>query len=144
MKLYLVREAETTKVHGIFWASNPAGLWDAVDEMADPAEFEWTQVTMPSGVWRDETLNEALAIPDRGDFPETDEGEEAFDEAFDRALEFGFISWGDHLRAMIIRQDEHVWTRFDYADEGVGVVARIFEEVHGQGKAKAPRPRPKP
>lgn len=129
MNLYLVREAGTTKVHGIFWADNAAALWDAVDEMADPAFFEWTEIEQASGVWRDEALEEARPIPDRGAFPESAEGEETFDTALNKALAFGFSTFGDRFWQAVVYQEEREWTRFDYADQGVGVIARTFEEA---------------
>lgn len=63
MKVYLVREAETTAVHGIFWAKSLADLWDAVDEMGDPSDFEWAKIWGASGVWRSGALSPKLSLP---------------------------------------------------------------------------------
>lgn len=117
MKLFLVREAGTTKVQGLFWAHTPAGLRHAVEEMADPDRFEWAEVTRLGGVWREEALGEALAIPDCRDFPYSKAGEAAFGEAFDRAFDFGFSGFGERLLEMIACQQTHAWTRFDGAGQ---------------------------
>jgi hypothetical protein len=132
MKLYLVREFGTTKIHGIFWAETPAALWDAVDEMADPVFFEWAEIVSPGGVWRDESLSEVEGVPERDKFPDGDAGEQAFDKAYCKVLSFGFTRWGDHMFGMMDDQDEWVWERFDAADEGVGMVARAIRRARAR------------
>lgn len=132
MRLYLVREAGTTKVHGIFWAETPTALWDAVDEMADPVKFEWAEVISFGGAWREESLSEIEGIPDRESFPPGEEGEKGFDEAYSKALSFGFSCWGENLLEMMTEQDEHHWERFDAADEGVGMIARAQQRARAR------------
>ena len=117
MKLFLVREAGTTKVQGLFWAHTPAGLRHAVEEMADPDRFEWAEIRRLGGVWRVNRA-EALEVPDCHDFPFSQQGEAAFSEAFDRAFDFGFGDFGERLLEMIASQDSHAWTRFDGAGQG--------------------------
>lgn len=56
----------------------------------------------------------------------------AYHEACDKALAFGFSEPGDNLWQMMAYPEEYEWTRFDYAHEGVGVVVRIFDQVHGR------------
>lgn len=131
MQLFLVREAGTTKVHGIFWAETPAALWDAVDEMADPSRFEWAEIADFGGVWREEELDEALPVPDRADFPPGDDGDGAFGDAYSKALSFGVSGWGENLLQMISNQGEHEWTRFDFADKGDGMIARVWAKRPG-------------
>lgn len=114
MRLFLVREAGTTKVHGIFWAQTPAGLRHAVEEMAAPDRFEWAEVTRLGGVWRMDPW-EAREVPDPRDFPVSSAGERAFGRAFDRAFDFGFDGFGERLVEMVADQGAHSWTRFDRA-----------------------------
>ncbi len=118
MKLYLVREAGTTKVQGLFWAHTPAGLRRAVEEMADPAAFEWSEVTRLGGVWR--MHHEALEVPDPRDFPMSKRGEKAFGQAFDKAFDFGFNGFGERLVEMMANQGAHGWTRFDGVGQELG------------------------
>jgi hypothetical protein len=130
MKLYLVREAGTTKVQGVFWAHTPAGLEHAVEEMADPALFEWAQITSLGGVWRAQERDVGLAIPDCRDFPLSRRGEAAFGQAFDRALDFGFSNFSERLIEMLANQDSHHWTRFDGASgrqDAIGQGGRTSE-----------------
>ena len=65
MHLYLVREAGTTTLHGIFWAETAATLWDAV---VDPFRFDLAEITDPSGIWRKDALDEVAGIPQRSSF----------------------------------------------------------------------------
>lgn len=114
MRLFLVREAATTKVHGIFWAHTPAGLRHAVEEMADPGRFEWAEIAKLGGIWRADG-DKALDVPDPRDFPLSRTGEKAFGKAFDRAFDFGFDGFGERLVEMIADQASHRWTGFDEA-----------------------------
>jgi hypothetical protein len=128
MKLFLVRQAGTTKVQGLFWAHTPAGLRHAVEEMAKPDRFEWAEITRLGGVWRSGDPREALDVPDCRDFPLSRAGEAAFGEAFDRAFDFGFADFGERLLEMIASQDAHRWTRFDAEQEDAPAVPALQEQ----------------
>ena len=127
MRLYLVREAGATKVHGIFWAQTSTGLRRAVGEMADPVHFEWAEITSFGGVWRGEELGEVLGVPDSRDFPLSEQGEAAFNDAFDRAFDFAFSGFGERLVEMIANQGAYEWTRFGAAEKGAGTGARVVQ-----------------
>ena len=110
MNIYLVREAGTTKIHGVFWANNPAELWEAVDEMSDPSAFEFAKIREPGGIWHEMPMLEVL--------PSTQSGE-------DGHILHPLTLPGEHLCYQIFSQSKHKWTRFDYADEGVGILAQL-------------------
>jgi hypothetical protein len=67
MNVYIIREAKTTKVHGIFWANNLEELSVAVDEMGDVTIFEWCKINQPGGMWHDLMLSETKASAQSSD-----------------------------------------------------------------------------
>lgn len=42
--VYLVRHVETKDVQGLFWASNLDMLWDYMDSIGDPVDFEFADL----------------------------------------------------------------------------------------------------
>lgn len=125
MNLYLVRFREGRKIQGVFWAQSKAALWDAVDEMADPALFEMAKITKPGGVYHDVPLDEQPPYPSRSDFPPGQAGDDAYCDQSDKAWPPAFNQCGEFLMHMIDGQDDLRWTPFDHFDEGVGMLARI-------------------
>ena len=115
MNLYLIRKQGSLQIHGIFWANNHGDLWDAVDEMADPVEFEWSKITKPGGIWHDVPFKDCKSAKQMSE----DEYE------YDDFAHHPFDHRGEHLDEMISRQGEYKWTRFDAFDEGHGLLARI-------------------
>ncbi|WP_434612153.1 hypothetical protein [Tabrizicola sp. M-4] len=115
MNLYLVRKHGSFQIHGIFWANNHADLWDAVDEMADPVEFEWSKITKPGGIWHDVPFEHCKDTAQWG---------EGHNPSDDFCLH-GLCRPGEYLTGMVSNQDQHEWTRFDAFDEGHGLLARI-------------------
>lgn len=115
MKIYLIREAGTTKIHGIFWAKNPADLWDAVDYMSDPPVFEHAEIRSAGGIWHDFACDETKA---------TDQSDDSEDDFVFHPMS----QTSDAVFEVALGQTTHQWVRFDYTDEGVGLLARIFRE----------------
>ncbi len=108
IKLYLVREVDTTGVHGVLWGKTPADLWDAVDETADPSAFEWAEIRSVSGIWRDGNRDPPVSFATPGEFPDLLEGEIASDQQWERAIDFGLSCFSDNLGRMIGHQEEYV------------------------------------
>lgn len=123
MKIYAVREAGTYKFHGIFWAKSAADLWDAVDEMGDPAFFEYAKIRRPGGLWHGKSNDETTATGQIGDI------DDESDSHFMHPLEH----MGELLGEMLFTMDRHIWTPFDTANEGVGLVARAMKEARKKG-----------
>lgn len=125
MKIYLVREADTTKLHGIFWAKNPTRLWDAVDEMSDPSHYEFAEILRPGGIWHELSNDETLPAL-QWDSATEDEQEEC-DFSGMHPLNITSEDFGN----MFAWQDEHEWKRFDAANEGVGLISRLMKRKKG-------------
>jgi hypothetical protein len=103
MKIYLVREAGTTKIHGVFWANCIDRLWDAVEEMGDPSLFEYSRVKGGGGVWTSLNLSSTPEIPQfwgNDDF----RGDEDFEPCFNMH--------GDALFLAMHNQILMEWKRF--------------------------------
>ncbi len=69
--------------------------------MGDPVYSEYDEITSIGGVWREGSLEEAKLIPDRNDFSEGEDGEQAFDSAFAEAVNFSFNGRGGNLSEML-------------------------------------------
>lgn len=104
MKVYLVREAGTTKVHGIFWADSIHDLFWAVDEMADPCVFEYAKLNRPSGIWTPKPMDEVEASSQFKDTPDDEDFEGFGLESFDQE--------GDHLMDAVFDQGQLRWRTF--------------------------------
>lgn len=96
MKVYVVRRVGTTEIHGIFWAKNRTQLLDAIDEMADPSEFEVSEVTRPSGIWAKGEVKPILQAGCQGPEREAD--------TISPMTEIG-----DYLHTQVYYQDELNW-----------------------------------
>ena len=115
MKVYLVRRIEDKGVLGVFWGS-PEAVWDCVDELGDPPFFEAAELTFGAiyidtptePVWQQYSDMEEEG-PDYG--PE----------------DFAGYTPNETFFSAIRDQASLKWKRLDYADEGVGLLRRIFD-----------------
>ena len=115
MSVYLVRRIETKGVLGIFWGS-PADVWDAVDELGDPSAYEAARLRPGAIYARDEepVWDQWHDVPPDADMtPET----------------FAAYSSSEGLWNQITDQKELRWKPLDPADKGVGILARLQDEV---------------
>lgn len=107
MTVLVVRMVDTHELVGFFWGSKEM-VWDCVDALTDPVFCEYA--TLPQGGL--EAPGKAQAIPTKFDQYEGYEFKLVPSESIDEALD-------SSLR----------WRRFDAADVGVGLVARISRHV---------------
>jgi hypothetical protein len=112
--IYLVRHCEEKAIDGLVWAKNESDLWDVVDEAFDPAGYEYAEVTGCGGLLVTDGLG-PIAVQ-RGDVDED-------------TADFPMAGFSPHgmLEDDLYDQARLEWKPFCGADEGVGMVARIFE-----------------
>jgi hypothetical protein len=110
MITYLIRDTNTTKIQGIFWAENATELAWAVDEMGDPSCFEYSSLKKPSGLWSSDQFD-ALEPPQFDDFDddEDDECGKAI-EAYSKKFVMG--TFGESLVNAFHDQTTLKWKRF--------------------------------
>ena len=121
VKVFLVREAESYVLAGIFWARDPATLWDLVDEMGGPAFFEYAELG-PGGLFTYEPIGTRPPVPQRGD--ELDDESAAGQAALTAGLSLANFEFAESTLNDVTEMDALRWRRFDPADEGVGAAAR--------------------
>lgn len=117
MQIYLVRRIEDHGILGIFWGSK-ADVWDCVDEVADPADYEYAAIRRPGGLYHGGE-KEPQAVQFAMDY----EGENAPDFTFE-----GYEP-SELLSDAVYNQASLRWYPFDGACEGVGIIARAVERV---------------
>lgn len=106
MGAYLVRGRKSKGMLGLFVAETMAGLWDAVDEHADPHDYEFREVRFGSMMFKDAD-------------------EPVFTIKED-------INWEPAAPSYELWQqlkERTGWRRFDHANRGVGLIARVFRAV---------------
>ncbi len=116
--MFLVRERDSKRYLGIFTAPDTASLWDMVDAHDDPCDYEWAEIFRGGFIFRHPRplLNDMVGEDDEfndewdGPFPDAKLNT---DEWMDSELYFGDLKW----------------VRFDFADVGDGVFARIIETL---------------
>jgi hypothetical protein len=121
MKIYLVRRHNSAEIHGIFWAKNMYALWDTVDEMGDPVEFEWAEIKTHGGIWHDVPFEKSKDTPQ---FMRDDENSDP-DFFFHDMTEAS-----ETLLEMMGGQLSYKWTRFSAIDGPHGYIGRL-KAVHG-------------
>jgi len=118
MKAYLVRERGKKILHGIFWAQNLGALWDTVDEMGDPSDFEYRQPLGSGGMWHNIPIGE-IETESWADEIEGCEEEKPASVSLDTMSEL-----------MCETMDtEDGWKRFDFTNVGHGMLARIRRDI---------------
>lgn len=139
MSGYLVRHRERKTLLGLFVASDLDWLWDLVDEICDPFDYEWSRIA-----------NASLACHGPNEFA-TEDHYPAFEPADDdsdpdpepRALHPDFPQPnGPDMRVMFseyidLKWGKRRWTPFDSAIEGHGVIARIARRVDEEAAENA-------
>lgn len=104
-----VRHIETKCYAGIFWADTHADLWWLVDQLGDPADYEWCRAKH-GGV---EVAEEMTTTSFEWSGDEEDDGAfRAFKVCFDE------YSSNDFRKAK--------WKPFDLATEGNGGIAQLM------------------
>lgn len=113
MKVYLVRRVEDKGILGVFWGS-PACVWDCIDEIADPSDYE-------------------AAVLERGAIYACDKepvwSQWENEDSDLQPEDFSGYTPSEGLGIAIRDQESLRWKRLDYADEGVGLIARIRERL---------------
>lgn len=117
MDVYLVRRVDTKKIEGIFWGSK-AQVWDAVDEECDPVFFEYARLKPGGGIRH---RGEGIDVT-QWDGPELDDDETP-------PADFSGFTTTDTLDDALYFQSRLRWKRFDAADTGVGLIARVIRHV---------------
>lgn len=107
---YLVRDVEEKKIQGIVWGSLDE-IWDTVDEWGDPALFEFAR--LPSGGLMDP--RPIVEIPNSA---KSNVDEVGFDFA-------QFVCSGK-IDIALDEPDRLRWRRFDCANVGHGMIARLL------------------
>ncbi len=121
MPAYMVRNADTKTICALIVAQSIAELWDTVDEVADPADFEYRRVSRGGIICTGEQeFATSKTYPLDGE-----------DEGAPHTVETGFFSpEGVALTEMAdIEATKGRWTRFDFADEGDGMIARLSRDA---------------
>jgi hypothetical protein len=116
MKVCLVRNVETKKLLGVYWG-DPASIWDAVDECTDPSDYEYANLKHGGLYWGDEE-------PEALQYGAMDDDSPHFS--------WDGLQSTEALCDAIHDQSRLRWRRFDYADQGVGLVARIVRQVDAE------------
>ncbi|AJY46512.1 hypothetical protein [Martelella endophytica] len=126
MNVYLVRSADTKQLHGIVWG-NLDQIWDVVDEVAEPSDFEFAKLS-PGGLFSEVGIEPRVsddthspdepALPNGGYLPPDLDPSE---------VTFYALTEPDCLR----------WRRFDDTLAKHGLVSRIFAAVDGQNGGDA-------
>ena len=106
MNVYLVRFAGTTKISGIFWASNIHDLFWTVDEMGDPGAFEFTKLTMSGGIWNEENEEQAIAAVQLDDPSWGEDDDEG------KPTHSPFTTLGESPAYAMIEQATYKWKTF--------------------------------
>lgn len=130
MPAYLVREAGTTIVCGIFWADNLKDLWWAVDEMGDPAEFEYFRLRA-GGLYSPRPLGEGWRVKQShsGQDDETDHKEWPGNR-----FPFDGFEMSEELADIVTRMEQAVWRRFPFADKPGGGIDQIVRQARGRSQ----------
>lgn len=140
MKVFLVRTIEGKHIQGVFWAASTADLWDAVDEMGDPAYCEYAEMIQPSGLWHDIPYKDCPVLPEtlshecpaetraRADIlcAQCVREEAEFKRYFKKMK---LVRSGELFPWHKDDQDDLEWEEFDYATEGEGLIARIMRST---------------
>jgi len=117
---YYVRQAGTNKIQGIFWARNLDDLWGAVDEMCDPFDCEFAKPRSPGGLWH------SLRFEDTGESRDGTEENDCEDCFVIHEIGYGV---GELTIDELVGARSLQWRRFDPANVGHGMVARIMTQV---------------
>lgn len=113
-----VREIESKAYAGIFWAANHDQLWWLVDQVGDPADYEWCRAKHGGIVLDDEVSTEEFRSKNLSD--ETADDDEGPFRNF--GVRFDEYS-ADDLR-------EGKWKPFDFATQGHGGIAQLARRVN--------------
>ncbi|AJY46985.1 hypothetical protein [Martelella endophytica] len=126
MSNYLVRSIETKHLHGIVWG-NLDDIWDVVDEVAEPSDFEFAKLG-PGGMFSeagiaarisdDTDSSDSTPLPNGGYLPPDLDPSE---------VTFYALTEPDRLR----------WRRFDDTLGKHGLVTRIFAAVDAKNDGDA-------
>jgi hypothetical protein len=104
MNVYLIREIESTRVHGIFWAETREDLFWTLDEMPDPLLFEYARLRHPSGIWTEKAMDDVMSSPQEDLLAEEQNLPDEIAEDFDQL--------GENLYEAITCQRTLHWRRF--------------------------------
>jgi hypothetical protein len=124
--MFLVRERESKCYLGIFAATEIADLWDMVDEHDDPVDYEWAEIELGGFIFGhprpllNDISDDEVDPTTEWDAPFTS-AKLTTNELMDRKLYSGDLQW----------------TRFDFADVGDGLIARINERLQREEEAQS-------
>jgi len=124
--MFLVRDRESKRYLGIFAATDSADLWDMVDEHDDPADYEWAEIELGGFIFENPR---PLLDPTPDD--EVDPTIE-WDGPFPNAK-----LMTNEMMHRELYSDDLEWTRFDFADVGDGLIARIKERLRREEEAQS-------
>lgn len=119
MTCYIVRRRKKHSLLGLYAATSLANLWDQVDEIADPPDYEWRKIKNGGIYFPNDEPSDLSKIEDEDKMHKTAEAE---DKLHATTTELLFHRWQDGKSKK--------WTRFDFANEGVGLIARIMADVN--------------
>jgi hypothetical protein len=128
MAAYLVRHTEDKTLLGLFVAKSLADLWDTVDEVTDPVAYEHTRLS--SGALY-ATGEETLDSPPPFTLEYTEETEEP-----PVIREEGTFSLS---QLAFEKAEDGRWTQFDSAFDGIGLIARIMEDLALESDTQPPK-----
>ncbi len=118
MYVYLVRRIADKGVLGVFWGS-PESVWNTVDELGDPCIFEAAKID--SGA----IYIDGSSEPIWQQFDDMAEEEEVTESPKD----FSSYIPSESLSLLIRDQSLLRWRRFNYADEGAGIIQQVLKEI---------------
>lgn len=121
MTAYIVRHREKHTCLGLFVARSVEELWDTVDELTDPYNYEWTRISSGAIYFPKE---EPSWCQDSDEV--TEDGCAADENPF-------LVEPSEMFMYRVWRAKK--WTPFDAADVGVGIIARAIEAVQAKRAA---------
>ena len=119
MACYIVRRRKRHSLLGLYAATSLANLWDQVDEVAEPSDYEWRKIKNGGMYYPKDEPSDLSKIEDEDEVHKIAELE---DKLHTTTTELLFDRWQDGKRKK--------WTRFDFANEGVGLIARILADIN--------------
>jgi len=119
MQIYLVRHIETKEIAGLFCGSK-VEVWDTVDEIDDPYSYEYA-VLNSGAIYTHAIIGEG-PIAQQWDFKKDDDEE---------SIPFDWSSFNESevFCEQLHCQNQLRWHRFDASDVGIGLIARIVQNV---------------
>jgi hypothetical protein len=120
MIVVAVRNFESKKLLGFFWAVDHDELWWTIDAIGEPSAYEWTKLRS-GGLFYEEGNERDMTDLLMSD-SEGDEDPEEEEPPYLNGLELHEETWGDLNKPA-------KWKRFDYATEGHGGIASLKREI---------------